>query len=892
MAEPTNPQKYRLPADVIPKHYDLTVWTDLVNTKFEGVVHITVDVKKQTNKITLNVLDLEIGDVSIRVGSSSTQQGQKAAETLLDRTAQRVIFIFPKSLNAGTEARLTIQFSAKLSRKMSGYYLSTGGKDGNTSYSLTQFQPTAARKAFPCWDEPALKATFAITMASHVNSGVNISNMPFLLEQVYAPGVLEADSWLAKKLGAMKNATDWKITRFETTPPVSTYLVAYANGPFSHLEDRYKSPISGITRPLRIYATEDNIAQGKYALDIMRRVMPLYEKVFDLEYPLPKLDILVVRWVSKFNDDLPVDAFLSPATLISAEWRIGFGDITTMEWWDNLYLNEGFATLMGEKIVLERGLPNIDTTCTDRLFPEWQLDARFLGSKFYSALALDAKLSSHPIEVECPDANKIIQIFDDLSYAKGASVLRMLAAYVGESQFLKGVSIYLKKHQYKNTVTKDLWEGIQEATDQDIPTLMDNWVKEMGYPVVSVAEREDGILVRQDRFLETRPAEHKDNQTIWTIPLNLLTVAADGSHSIRSDLVLSEREMVIQLDLRQPFKLNAGTTGFYVVQYSAELLAKLGQQVVSPNLPFSTQDRIGLVRDAFSLVKAGYISISTVLDLVNTLRKASEYLVPWDACAMGLSYILATWWEHPKIIEELNAFRRTMFVPFAKRLGIDPSPLDSPHDEQLRLRSVEQAGDAGDVWVVDELKARFAHFVKTGDESKIPSALRNITYRVGVQEGGREEWQFVKRLTQEPRDPAQGLAAMAAIGHSRDLELAAETFRYALRDVRDQDALYYIRSLQANMTSRRFLAESVMGRFDELEKRYAGTFTFNRWLEAAFGALTSEEDYNRISDFFKDKDTATYELPLRQTLDTIHSRGQWLQRSTEELVQWFERRKG
>ncbi len=189
----------------------------------------------------------------------------------------------------------------------------------------------------------------------------------------------------------------------------------------------------------------------------------------------------------------------------------------------------------------------------------------------------------------------------------------------------------------------------------------------MGYPVVSVAEREDGILVRQDRFLETRPAEHKDNQTIWyrvrllseathtlipctyrTIPLNLLTVAADGSHSIRSDLVLSEREMVIQLDLRQPFKLNAGTTGFCmspilrrppiytkavyldVVQYSAELLAKLGQQVVSPNLPFSTQDRIGLVRDAFSLVKAGYISISTVLDLVNTLRKASECEPPFE----------------------------------------------------------------------------------------------------------------------------------------------------------------------------------------------------------------------------------------------------------------------
>lgn len=237
---------------------------------------------------------------------------------------------------------------------------------------------------------------------------------------------------------------------------------------------------------------------------------------------------------------------------------------------------------------------------------------------------LDAKLSSHPIEVECPDAEMVNQIFDDLSYSKAASVLRMLSNYVGEERFLKGVSIYLKKHLFANSVTKDLWEGIGAATGIDISKMMDNWVKTVGYPVVKVTETREGVHIRQDRFLETGPAKPEDNETLWTIPLALLTTKANGETVLQSDIVLDEREKTIPLDVTRPFKLNAGTVGFYRVLYTPERLLKIAKEAVKTPSPFSVEDRMGLVYDAMVLSKAGYSEVSSALALVDILRDEPE----------------------------------------------------------------------------------------------------------------------------------------------------------------------------------------------------------------------------------------------------------------------------
>ncbi|KAI0747687.1 peptidase family M1-domain-containing protein [Daedaleopsis nitida] len=892
----TPPQDYRLPTDVKPTHYDLTVWTDLENDTFDGVVHIDLQINKETSKLVLNTASLDLGDVSLqRTGDGADSTVHAASVREFDEGNERGIFSFENPLPAGSTARLSVTFKGGLTGDMLGYYYSKGGKDGEIKYTLTQFEPTAARRAFPCWDEPLLKATFAVTLVSRANS-VNLSNMPAVSEEVYRPESAEKESWLAKKMATLADPGQWKVTKFDTTPPVSTYLVAYANGPFVYLESEYTSPLSGKVRPLRIYATADIISQAQFALDVKRKVLPLYEEVFDIEYPLPKLDTLVATdFDSGAMENWGLITGRTQAFLLdpnSADTRtkqniagtqshevahMWFGNITTMEWWDTLYLNEGFATLMGEKIIL--GI----------VFPEWKLDSEFVSSHFYPARSLDAKLSSHPIEVECPDANMINQIFDHLSYAKAGSVLRMLASYVGEDRFLKGVSIYLKKHMYKNSVTKDLWEGIQAATDLDIPKMMDNWVKKMGYPVITVTEKEGGIHVRQDRFLETGPADPKDNETIWTIPLNLLTVSADGNAVLNKDLLLDEREKFIPLDTSKPFKLNAGTTGFYAVQYSTDRLVKLGEQAAAQNSPFSLSDRMGLVYDALALSKAGYAPVSSALGLISALHGEKEHLV-WSAIASNLSTIVSTWWENAHVVEKLNAFRRELFVPLVKKFGFEYSESDSYDVQQLRTTAIEQAAVAGDPWVIEELKGRFDHFLKTSDDSKIPSDLTAITFRVAVKEGGRPEWEAVRSIASKPKNPSQGLSAMRAMGASKDLALAEETFKFILDEARDQDTFYYARGLQMNYGTRRFLAAKFKEHFDTFQKRYSGNFGLIRWTEISFNMLSSEKDYEDTAAFFKEKDTSKFDMALRQTLDSIRSRAAWVQRSTDELTKWLEQR--
>ncbi|KAI0331193.1 hypothetical protein GY45DRAFT_1249390 [Cubamyces sp. BRFM 1775] len=882
--------EHRLPTDVRPKHYDLTVWTDLDNSKFDGVVHIDLHVEKSTNTIVLNTLDLNLSGIVLHViiATDSTKKSieMNASHQMVDKATQRGIFTFPKLIPAGSNARLTIAFDGILSNSLSGYYRSTGGKDRTIVYSLTQFQATAARKAFPCWDEPALKATFSTTLVSRADT-VNISNMSVRSEQLLsAAGCVEEGSWLAQKAATLEDLSAWKKTRFDTTPPMSTYLVAYANGPLEFKEGAYVSR-NGQRKPLRIYATADNIHQGQYTLDLAAKIMPLYEQLFDLDYPLPKLDFivsddfdfggmenwgLIVGRTSAFLYDLEAHNIRLQqyvASLVSHEVaHMWFGDITTMEWWDYLYLNEGNFR---------------------RIHRDWQLDARFLGSNFYRARYLDAKRSSHPIEVECPDPDKIVQIFDDLSYCKAASVLRMLADYVGEDKFLKGVSIYLNKHKYKNTVTKDLWEGIQAATHLDIPRMMDNW---MGYPVITVTERAGGIHVRQDRFLETGPVKDpKDNETIWTVPLHILTVEANGSTKIDSVSLLEERDKFICVDVSRPYKLNAGTSGFYAVKYEDQRLEKLGKQVTSPNFAFSLQDRIGLIRDAFALASAGYAPVRGALALLDGLRDSKEYLVV-DSIAASLTFLAWTWWENDKITTFLNAYRGQLFAAIIKKMGFDPSDKDTADDRQLRVKAIEQAAEAEDPWVVGELYARFEHFRKTNDRSRIISELCGITYRIGVQRGGKEAWAFVKNIAEKPSNPAEGISAMSALGETREESLAEETFSFATKEARVQDVLHYLRGLRSNVKMRRFLAEKVMKHFDELEERFAGIIELIAHIQTAFASLTSHADHKKLTIFFEQKNTAKYELPLRKSLDEIKMHALWIDRDTDELKKWLAEHQG
>ncbi|EPQ58615.1 hypothetical protein GLOTRDRAFT_36981 [Gloeophyllum trabeum ATCC 11539] len=891
-----NAGNYRLPTNVRPTHYDITVRTDLEKLAFDGFVSIDLDVVEETSSIVLNSAHTQLGEASVYSEALRTEQIQASAN--VDSTTERLTVRFGTPLPAGSKAQLRIGFTGELDGSMAGYYRSKWTGQGKTQYyALTQFEPTAARKAFPCWDEPLLKATFAVTMISRTDT-VNLSNMPAISEELYVPGAF-ADSMkkspaLAKflaSLGTGDQADKWKITRFDTTPIMSTYIVGFANGHFEYLESSYTS-------------TKDCIHQTQFALDVKAKALPLYEQMFQVEYPLPKLDTLVAsdfdagameNWglitgrTSAFLVDPDKADLQAKLNVVDTQCHevahMWFGNITTMEWWDNLYLKEGKDATYW--CILQMGEVILPST---RIWPEWKMESRFINVHLVRALNLDAKLSSHPIEVECPDANKINQIFDSLSYSKAASVLRMLASYMGEDRFLKGISLYLKKHLYGNTVTKDLWEGIAEATGVDVPKVMDNWVSKMGFPVITVSETEKGIHVRQDRFLASGPAEPKDNETIWTVPLQVVSVNEHGQAVINRDAVLDVRERTIPFDTNKPFKLNAHNTGVYRVLYSPERLAKIASEAAKENSLFSLSDRMGLIHDAIALSKAGFAKISSALTLMDILRKEKEFLVR-DSIADNLSDLRKIWFEHPEIRDPLAQFARELYMPLVDQLGFEYAPDDSPDVVSLRTTAIRMASVGEDPKVIQELKGRFKHFVETGDDSKIPADLLRTTFSVAVRHGGRAEFDAMKHILGQPKTPTHAIAAMVAMGATRDLELAKETLDYMMTQARDQDVMYFVASLGANEKSRRLMASFFKEHFWDLYKRFEGNFTLTSLLRLSLASLTTQRDYDETVDFFKHKDTSRYHLAYLQALDSIKDNIAVIERSTSDVAQWLESRK-
>jgi len=776
---------------------------------------------------------------------------------------------------------------------MTGYYKSSWESDGKKkNYALTQFEPTAARRAFPCWDEPLLKATFAVAMVSRADT-LSLRNMPAISEKLLEQGV-SGDASLEDILAS--SADDkWKITKFETTPLMSTYIVAFANGHFEHLETSVVMPISKKTIPLRIYATADIIHQAQFALDVKASVLPLYEKIFDVEYPLPKLDTLVAsdfdagameNWglitgrTSVFlldpeRGDLPAKKRVAGVQSheVAHMW---FGNITTMEWWNYLYLNEGFSTLMGEVII------------PDRIFPEWRVNSEFINVHLNRALSLDSKLSSHPIEVDCPDANHINQIFDALSYSKAASVLRMLSNYVGEEKFLKGVSIYLKKKLFANGVTHDLWEGISEATGLKINDLMENWITKIGFPVLSIGEDEKGIFVRQDRFLETGAANPEDNGTIWNIPLCILT-EKDGKAFVDRTPLLQERETHVDLDITKPFKLNAGTCGVYRVLYTPKRLATIAAEAAKENSVFSLDDRMGLVQDALALSKAGLAKVSSALTLIDLWKNEKEYLV-WQSIAENIGALISIWWEHPDVVNGLNTFRRSLFGPLVKSLGYEYASDDSADTTLLRTLAITQAANAEDESVVNELRSRFKDFKQTGNDTKIPADLQRVTYATAVKHGGKEEYDAVMKAHEKPKTPSEKISAILAMGATQDPQLAQKTLNYITTGAKDQDIFYYFTGLGLNFKARRPLTKFFQDEYDVLYKRFEGNFSLHYLVTFSSDYYSSTEDYKAIESFYKDKDTSKYDKALAQALDTIRAKAAYVERSTGDLSEWLASR--
>lgn len=851
-----------LPTNVKPLHYDVVLEPNFEDFTFNGTVAIDVEIKEASKEVSINSLEIDVKETKLEIDGKTLTP----VSSTYDEDIQTNSFTFGETLPEGAKATLAIKFVGILNDKMAGFYRSSYlDADGKTKYmATTQMEPTDARRAVPCFDQPDLKSTWAVTLIA--NSELTcLSNMDVKEE---------------KDLGNGK-----KSVSFNKTPPMSTYLLAFIVGDLKYKET------NAFRLPIRVYATPGNEQYADFSLDIAARTLAFYEKAFGVDYPLPKMDMVAIPDFSAGameNWGLVtyriVDLLYDPKTAsVDRKQRIAevvqhelahqwFGNLVTMDFWEGLWLNEGFATWMSWYSMNE-------------FYPNWKVWENYVVDNLASALNLDGLRSSHPIEVPVKRVAEINQIFDSISYAKGSSILRMVSKYLGEDVFIKGVRAYLKKHAYGNTQTTDLWAALSEASGKDVESAMATWTKKIGYPVITVTEDGTKIHLKQNRYLKTADVKPEEDETLWPIFVGLKTKGG-----VNEDIVFETRESTIEVPDTDFFKLNAEQAAVYRTLYSPERLKKLGESAKTGLL--SVEDRAGILGDAGALATSGYQKTSALLDLVSGFKEEESYVV-WAELSARVSSVKSAWLFAPQ--EEraaLKKFQCDLMAPLAHKLGWEFKEGDDELTQQLKTLAFSGAGLNGDPKVVEAAMAMFKKFA-AGDLDAIHPNLRGTVYGIALQFGGNQgekEWDVVYDAFKNGRNNDEKNVALRWLGRSKNPENIKKTLALALSpEVKDQDIYQPI----SGVRSHREGSEAIWAWFKEnyallIKKLPPGLSMLGSVVSMCTSNFTSDEQAREVSEFFKDKDTKGFDRALAQSLDTIAAKASWVARDKKDVEKWLK----
>ena len=675
----------------------------------------SLEVNEDTTSISLNTTELKIHTSKVTAGEQVISDSPDVSH---DEDSQTTKVSFDQTITKGSKAKLTMTFTGTLNDNMAGFYRSSfKAEDGSTTYmATTQMEPTDARRAFPCFDEPALKAKFTVTLIAD-DKMTCLSNMDVASEKT-------VDS---KMTGGKRKAVT-----FNPTPLMSTYLLAFIIGELNYIET------NSFRVPVRVYAPKDrDIEHGRFSLELAAKTLAFYEKTFNSDFPLPKMDMIAIpdfsagamenwglityRVVDVLIDEKVTGAAVKQRVAETVQHELAhqwFGNLVTMDFWDGLWLNEGFATWMSWY------------SC-NVFYPDWKVWEGYVTDNLAGALSLDSLRSSHPIEVPVKRADEINQIFDAISYSKGSSVIRMISKYIGEETFMEGIRRYLKKHAYGNTETGDLWAALADASGKDVGKVMDIWTKKVGFPVVTVTEGSDSIHLKQNRFLRTADVKPEEDQTLYPVFLGLRT--KDG---VNEDLTLFDREADFKLKDLDFFKLNADHSGLYRTSYTPERLRKLG--LAAKDGLLTVEDRAGMIADAGSLAASGYQKSSGILSLLDSFKSEPDFVV-WQEITGRISSLRGAWmFEDQTIRDALKQFQLDLVKDKAHELGWTFGDDVGHIEQQFKSLMFGAAGISGDEEIT---KASFGMFHKymAGDRSAIHANIRGSVYAIVLAEGGKEE---------------------------------------------------------------------------------------------------------------------------------------------------------
>lgn len=872
---------FRLPEDVQPEAYHVHVVPDLNRGIFRGEEIIEITLERGRSVIQVHAADLELDRAEItprgqaqikpagtprRPSFAASRSPIEAIEFTAHPSRETVEIRFPRSLPAG-QYTLSIAYHGALQKRLRGLY---AAQSGNRRYAFTQFEAADARRCFPCFDEPAMKARFTFSVT--VRSGLTVvSNNPVRRSDHNTNGT-----------------TTWHFTQ---TPPLSTYLCALAVGELESEEQRHLGTV-----PVRVWHVPGKANMATFALETAIASLQRLERYFGIPYPYDKLDLVAVPDFEAgamenagavfFRETL---LLVDPHTITVAEKKrvaeviahelahMWFGNLVTMQWWDDLWLNEAFATWMAFKII-------------DDWQPDWKMWNNFEPHRS-AALGMDALANTHPIYADVANAAQATENFDAITYEKGASVVRMLESYLGENKFRKGVRAYISANAESNAVAADLWKALEKASGQPVEKIARGWIKQPGFPIVSFARDEEKatpeLAVRQERFKASPTTKvPAGGSNSWPLPLVVKVPKGTRGSRLERALVQKTRDVVTVKGDKAPdwYYGNAAEGGFYRPLHDDECLATLTENFQSHLAPV---ERMGLAGHQWAFVRAGRAPLSSFLSIVNACRDEEEYEVldtligPLsflddqlvDTCGPGSRAQLHRWLEH-------------VFGPARAELGWDAEP-DEPQTRTLRRASLFRLVGmlAENREVADEAATRLDAFLD--DSTTLDANLSDSFVSIAAREGDYERFTRMRGAVENTRTPQERRRLQLALGDFRQTRAMEQGLGITLTpEVPTQDVGFLLIRYLSNRVARPLAWAFIQKNWEAIGGRLPPMMA-SRLIEAT-ALLQSKDHRKEVATFFKENPVETAARALKLSLERFDVNEEFRRRAADELKEWLD----
>lgn len=866
---------YRLNQNVLPVRYDLSFTPDIEKAKFSGREIIDIDIRNSCSTITLNALDLKINKailVAKDPGHANTKNSVSSDALLggltlaseLDSKLERLT-LSSKSLIPPGKYELQIDFEGTLNDKLVGFYKSSyKDKQGKTRHiATTQMEPTDARRMFPCMDEPAMKAKFKIqaVIPPHLTA---ISN-----------GAVEQEQSRDGK----------KVVTFAETPRMSTYLVALCVGEFRATEEIV---VDGVK--IRVWSLERDPALGNYARNYAGKIVRYQNEYFRIPYPWGKLDLIAIpdfqagamenpgaitfrEALLVLDEKSALDVKQACVSVIAHEMaHQWFGDLVTMAWWDDIWLNEAFATWMANKTV-------------DNVAPEWNVMSHFFANR-QGCMRTDSLHSTRSIQSPVVKPSDALQMFDDITYTKGASILKMLEVFIGDNVFQSGVVSYLKAHSFGNAATADLWAALQTASGKPVQSMMQTWCKQPGYPLMTVKELKPGQnQVSQQRFFLDG---QKPGPQTWMVPFAMrklkdsVSVDQYGRETVKPDIVQAINRPTETLQApssERGFVANSGGFGFYRTIYPSS-----NQKKILANLNLlSAGERLGLIGDQFSLAIAGAIPVESYLDTLKSFKHEQDAGV-WDTILSQIGYL-------DLFVDKSNKSAYAAFVRELLREEYQKLAWEEKSNEALSMRLVRGSvismlGTVGqDKEVVEKARRMFDEYLKNPES--VPADLLDAVTTIVAYNGGAKEYEQMKNLFKTASTPEVELRNLYALTSYRQNSLLENVYHMVLsKEIRTQDSPRILGALFSNADARHSTWTFIKTHYADLKKIYSQQVLGR--LAAYPSPFTTQAMYNDVQSFFAQHRIPEGESDKNRMLEKLRIAVRFNQKSGTALNRWLK----